>query len=133
MVDIVSPYNALNGHELKKIVLREVERAMDNSGIFHISRTFPVVDWNWTLKIKAYPQEPAEDEVGVSRHEAVGPVPDHGQSVEEELKGGREEVGKAVAPNAVRTEEDLPVPKPQERPGIGIVDSILGAVGPKKM
>ena len=132
MVDIVSPYNALNGYELKKIVLREVERAIDNSGVFHISRTFPVVDWNWTLTIKAYPQEPAEDQIAISGHEAVGPVPDHGQMIDEELKGGRTEVGKVIAPDAVRTEEELPVPKPQERPGIGIVDTILGAVGSKK-
>ena len=131
-MDIVSPYNALNGQELKKIVLAEVERAIDNSGLFHISRTFPVVDWSWNLKIKAYPQEPAEEEIGLSRREAVAPVPDHGQTVEEELKGGREEVGKAVAPDAVRTEEKLPVPKPQERPGVGIVDSILNLVESKK-
>lgn len=44
-------YNALTGAELKKIILAEVERELDNAGIEGVGRTFPMVSWHWQLKL----------------------------------------------------------------------------------
>jgi thermostable 8-oxoguanine DNA glycosylase len=54
------PFNALNGRELANAIAIEVARAMDNNEQFRTHLTFPIVEWNWTLTVKAYPIEAQE-------------------------------------------------------------------------
>jgi hypothetical protein len=44
-------YNALTGAELKVIIMREIERAIDNAGINSIAITYPEVCWAWGLSV----------------------------------------------------------------------------------
>jgi hypothetical protein len=44
-------YNALTGAELKTVIVKEVERAIDRAGINSIGVTYPLASWSWNLRI----------------------------------------------------------------------------------
>ncbi len=48
-------HNALTGLELKAAILVDIKEALDADIRFEAHLTFPIVDWDWDLKIQAYP------------------------------------------------------------------------------
>lgn len=50
-------FHALTGPEVKAIILREVEREIDNSGEFGNIYSFPQIDWTWNLSLNAYDRD----------------------------------------------------------------------------
>lgn len=102
-------FNALNGAEVKAIILREIDQAMEADEQFSKHLTYPLVEWEWQLKVKAHQesgefQASADGAVAVKQTEPMAVV----------LKGGRsvmksEALPESQAPDEVRAEADLPV------------------------
>jgi hypothetical protein len=59
-------FNALNGSELKKILMNEIERALDADPDFRPHLTFPMVRWSWKLEMRVYPRDPEGKSVEAS-------------------------------------------------------------------
>ena len=51
-------FNALNGHEIKKIVLAQIKAEMDGNYRLKTHLTYPKIKFKWSLEIEAYPLEP---------------------------------------------------------------------------
>src|SRR5260370_12324949 len=69
-------FNALNGIELKKLILTEVQKRLDNDGDFRVNLSYPIVSWEWELTVRVYPRDPAEFVVkAAGAVETVGPPP----------------------------------------------------------
>ncbi len=107
-------FNPLNGAEVEAIIIREVKAAFAEVSDFREMVTFPVVRWNWNLKIDCYPREPQTIELQKSgAHVATDATPEEMTSTQAiELKG-QNAVGAVgmQAPDQAREEAGLPVPK----------------------
>lgn len=118
-------FNALNGQELKKIIMQQVERALDEDFHFRQHLTYPVVSFNWNLVVSAYPLQPPEFKIG-AEHDIVAapkgeeiPMPKPEEIGTFEL-GGRSKID---TPNQAREESGQAVPTPivVGRPGEQVV------------
>ncbi len=118
-------FNALNGQELKKIILQQVEKAMDEDFHFRRHLTYPVVSFDWKLVVSAYPLQPPKFEI-TAEHDVVAapageeiPVPKPEEIGTFELQGSR----KAAAPDQHREESGQQIPSPTVvgRPGERVV------------
>lgn len=124
-------YNALNGNELKTIIFNQIKAALDNDTQFSQNRTFPVVEFNWNVTIKAYPLEPPEQttkgagvitQVDKTSNEPKVIPTEESKSVEVALEGGKT-TDETKFPDKVREEEEgLEVRTPTTIPGVGTVD-----------
>ena len=120
------PYFALNGYEIIDVVLSELKKSMLASGQFPIHKTFPEVSWKWSIEFQVYPSEP---KVMKYKHEGrefkdeprLGPK-------QVTLEGGREDVGKTIAPDRVRVEEGLKLAKPVTKRNVGTVDELVDSL-----
>jgi hypothetical protein len=56
-------FQALDGTELKRIILAEVQRSLDNDAHFKRHLTYPLVSFAFSVVISAYPMEPPEFQV----------------------------------------------------------------------
>lgn len=107
-------FNALNGQELKKIIMQQVEKAIDEDFHFRRHLTYPIVSFDWKLLVSAYPLQPPEFKIG-AEHDVVAapegeeiPAPTPEQIETFELDGSR----KIEAPDAAREESGQPIPAP---------------------
>lgn len=120
------PYFALNGHEIVDVVISELKKSMLASGSFPIHKTFPEVSWKWSIEFEVYPSEPK-----VMKHQMEGrefkDEPRIGPK-QVTLEGGREDVGKAIAPDKVRVEEGLKLAKPVTKRNVGTVDELVDSL-----
>ena len=53
-------FNAINGAELLKIILKEFQEQGELHDEFNESITFPIVEWEGELRMRAYPRTPSE-------------------------------------------------------------------------
>jgi hypothetical protein len=67
MATAIRPFQAITGLELKKIILAQIEREMDNDCRFRNSVTYPRLTWAWALNVKYHPGEPGEFNIEVSK------------------------------------------------------------------
>ncbi|HXP82590.1 MAG TPA: hypothetical protein VN976_22010 [Verrucomicrobiae bacterium] len=67
------PFNALNGLELKKIILKEIENYLDNDFHFRQSAAYPLISWGWKAAFNMYPNEPGHFEVSIGPKEIRAP------------------------------------------------------------
>jgi hypothetical protein len=106
-------YNALQGDEVKKIILREVEQAFNEVADFRPSVAFPVLRWQWNLKIDCYPRDPQNIEIQkTGAHVATDATDEELTSTQPIELSGQNAVGAAgmLAPDQAREEAGLPVP-----------------------
>ncbi len=107
-------FNALNGQELKKIIMQQVEKAIDEDFHFRRHLTYPIVSFNWNLIVSAYPLQPPEFKIGAEHdvvaapkgEEILAPTPEQIKTFE--FEGG----SKIEAPDAAREESGQAVPAP---------------------
>ncbi len=118
-------FNALNGQELKKIIMQQVEKAIDDDFHFRRHLTYPVVSFDWKLVVSAYPLQPPKFEIA-AEHDVVAapegaeiPVPKPGEIKTFELEGS----SKIDTPDQARDESGQPIPTPTVvgRPGERVV------------
>lgn len=120
------PYFALNGLEIVDVVISELKKSMLTSGNFPVNKTFPEVSWKWSIEFEVYPSEP---KFMHHKHEGrefkdeprIGPN-------KVTIEGGREGVGKTVAPDKVRIEEGLKLSKPVTKRNVGTVDELVDSL-----
>jgi hypothetical protein len=140
-------YNGLTGLELKKLILRVLEKELEGDTNFSQHMTYPQVTFEVKVEIEAYPRSPAKSKVmargghrekgfepkageEVVRIEFAGEGPEVGAvgeregSVPKHLAGHVMPVG--PAPDEVRIVEGLPVPRKRIVPGVGVVDAPTG-------
>lgn len=117
MTAILKSYNALTGEELKRTILREVERALDNAGINSPAITFPLASWSWHLDIfQREGDGETKREIGEEpeRHITAGtPIPaDAPERTVKALTGGSKRFKHhPPAPTEVREAEGLKMPE----------------------
>jgi len=112
-------FNALNGDELRQVLLRDVQRVLSQDQELQRHLTFPKVSWRVTIDLKIYPRTPEDKKVEVEGFvEQVIPVPEQpdnvaaAQPVETAEKPLSEtltsdpspEVGEHLPPDALREE-----------------------------
>lgn len=143
----VNLFNALNGTEVKHLILKEVERQIDLSGEFTNNITFPYLEWEVTAKVLAYPKQRPGEEPAI-KVEAGGTITKH-QDPDKEGDYGMDEITLGInekglktvlefdtkhtvdTPDLARVNADLPLPTPSPVPGVGIVDKLVQSVKTK--
>lgn len=125
-------FNALNGLELREIILKQVTKALDDDWHFRRNLTYPIVRFKFRLDIHAYPQDPPEFDVETEAAMSIDPefqpevvdgVPIGQEHIE--LAGG----AKIEAPDKAREESGLPVPSPERAAGTVVERPIEPAKG----
>ncbi len=117
----IRPFNALNGLEIKKIILAEIDRHLSQDYRFAQHLTYPVVTWAWKLAVNAYPMDSGQFQVEIGPKVAKAPgaeMPAEGaESVEIDFTGGKNVAPTAMTPDAARRGAALPVSTPRAVPG----------------
>jgi hypothetical protein len=134
---VVRPFNALSGLELKKIIIKEIERHLDNDFHFRQNVAYPLISWSWKLAANVYPGEPPNFEVNIadkqiraSGNEEFVPQSD---PVQVDLGSTRDVTAPAgESADSVRRESGIPVPAPRTVKGPGGQRMVVDAppVGP---
>jgi hypothetical protein len=105
-------FNALNGDEVKKIILADIARTLEADSELQPHICFPRVSWRWKLEMDIYPRTPNEKVVEVTG-EAIQ-VQDNGTPVVAAAETHIREVYSSpsreiVAPDKIRQEEGLAI------------------------
>lgn len=123
-------FNAVNGTELKAIILAEIKRMLDEDSRFATHLTYPVFSFAFHIKLARYPGEPRELEVeGRYRRVTTEDIPT-GEPEQLDLKGSLAVDAPAeggLAPDEARERAGLPVTVPTRVPvgksGVSTVDA----------
>lgn len=134
---VVRPFNALNGLEWKKIILKEIERNLDNDFHFRQHVAYPLISWQWKMAVNVYPGEPANFEVSIGPKEMRAPgmedfVPED-DPVQVDIVAQRDVTAPAgESADSVRRDAGLPVPSPRAVKGPGNQRMVVDAppIGP---
>jgi hypothetical protein len=111
---LVAPFNALNGLELRKYILSRVEKKLEESNDFPEGLTFPWV--RWTITILSYPQQDINDDPKFKIVDEAGIPPTDPADIVFDLN----EI--VDTPDKARIESGQEVPTPVPGPGLGIRD-----------
>lgn len=117
-------FNALNGMELKKVILQQMERTLEDSGDFQQNVTYPWVKYSFELKMTSYPKFSADSEpisVAIAEDTLTDPdfmVPDEPPT----LTVVSSEPVIVDTPDQARVDADLPIPTPVPVVGVGVID-----------
>ena len=125
-------FNALNGTEVKNLIVGEVARSFDQHPDFRAHITFPEVRWKWTLEIEVYPRDPSTIRMqGGAEYAEVAAVRPDGtvdhagaQAVTVVLESERDVTRDGDPPDKVRLDEGLPVYAPAQS-DFGVVDEAI--------
>lgn len=129
-VPIGAIFNAINGCEFLSMLLKMTEAACQNSGLFDLNTTYPIIkNAKVTIEFEAYPRDPEKETLVVPI-----PIPTKETEPREPLKAYRLEealqgVGSEIAPDDIRQRYDIPIPTPT-RDAVGIVER-LKSIGKK--
>lgn len=105
-------FNALDGTELAKAVtaqiLPKIKEQLEADSNFAGHVTYPVVEWEWELTVRAYPHEP-----GSFRAKAAGKLAAPKVTI---VRGSRlvDSSDDNNTPDAVRVESGIPVTRPEK-------------------
>lgn len=112
-------FHALTGPEITEIIVREVRRALETSGEFRNIYSYPQIDWEWTLSLRAYDRDhnliPIETSGRVKNAEASKRII---------LEHEREFIER---PDAVREELGLPTIQTTRRGGLVFDEPVGGS------
>ena len=101
-------FNALNGVELRKYILHQIEKKLEDSNEFPEGLTFPWVKWE--VKILSYPQQDVNDEPKFKFMGEDGSIPTPVDD-EHEVPITVIELSEIVdIPDKARVDSDQPVP-----------------------
>jgi hypothetical protein len=121
-------FNAIDGEELRKIILRDLDKELSLDGDFRQHVTYPVVEWTWklTMKVIARDQEVDREISGSIRQfdpesKLALPIPDEEKPRIISVQGSRS-IGEKVAPDKVREQQKMPVTVPTKVAGLGTFD-----------
>jgi hypothetical protein len=107
-------YNAITGRELKAILLREIESAMNEVFDFTSDAiTLPVVRWTWNIRCDVYPRTPQTIELErVGSRISTDATPEEMTSTQPYEMQGANAIGASgmLAPDEAREQAGLPVP-----------------------
>lgn len=123
------PFNALNGAELKALVLKEVREAIDRDFHFQEQLTYPVVTFAFKLAVTAFPCDPPgftiESAATLEDKNAPKPVnrPESAEASGNVNVDAPNDAG--LTPDQARRRAGLPVPLPSPSYG-GTVDRRSG-------
>lgn len=114
----VRPFNALNGEEVKNVILTTIKNHLDADSRFKKHLAYPQIAWRFALAIDAYPMEPSKIELNIGPQTVKAPgaellVDDSFISID--IKGGQNVNAPAeggISSDAARREAGLPVPAP---------------------
>jgi hypothetical protein len=120
-------FNALNGPELKKAILAELDKEMELSGEFRNNLTYPWVKFDASIRVLSYPKQDmnaaptlvARAEGEISTEEAV----DYSVPAVEVVNIDTQKV--IDTPDAVRIETGQPVPTQATVAGVQIDKPVL--------
>ena len=118
-------FNALTGREVKAIILREIAKAMDQDEQFASHLTYPLIEWDWTVNLRAFAQENSEFKTEASGKITVSqPEP-----VTVQLAGARsvtksDDHPEGQAPDEARREAGLPVTSVEDT-RVGPVEKVV--------
>jgi len=137
----IRPFNAINGTELKKIILTRIQNQLNADTRFGHHLTYPQMSWRFKLAINVYPSEPSSMEVEIGPETVKAPgaelLPADTPHVEIDIGGGSDitaPVPGGQTADAARREAGLAVPAPQAIPGPGgerVTVDVPGLVPPK--
>jgi len=105
-------FNALNGAELKKAVLADIEREMDLSGEFRNHVTYPWVKYTAHLTLLSYPKQAMDAEPGLklSVSGVATDNPDYKFMEEPEVVLDLKSVSVIDVPDQTRVDSGQPIP-----------------------
>lgn len=112
---IVAPFNALNGQELRNYITTQLAKKLEASNEFPEGLTFPWV--KLSLSILSYPQQGMNDDpkFKFSLEEGIAPTAEQEPTV---ITINLDEI--IDTPDKARVDSDQPVPTPTPGPGLGI-------------
>jgi hypothetical protein len=129
MADLV--FNALNGPELKAVILAAIAKKLDDTGEFSTHMTYPWVSYTFNVGIVSYPKQAMDAEPGIVAVQEtpvdIGKFPTNEEAPEPatvtQVHGG------AVidTPDKARLDADLPLPTTAVGLGGVIVDKPIVA------
>jgi hypothetical protein len=134
-------FNALTGPELKVVIMKEIERLLEETNEFGNHRAFPWVKVSiGRIKILAYPKQglDEEPEIKTDEFEKVLSEPDAPQPDEQPVVVEIEPSERIIdTPDAARVGAGLPLPTPglADAGGVvvpGIVDKMVYPANPEK-
>ena len=119
-------FTPLNGEEVKKMILKEIENELDLDGDFRQHITYPTLEWDWTLRMECQQRTPTT----LERHlqgsvETVSPETKKPVPLPPDAKRISKIRGKGrtvTTPDRDRAASDMPVFAPKNVEGVGIVD-----------
>jgi hypothetical protein len=105
-------YNALTGLELKKTILREVERELDHAGINSAAITFPAASWSWSLTIRQMDADGVPMGDKAERTVKAGDEESVASKVVNAMRGGSKRFRhNPPSPTEVRVSEEFDLPE----------------------
>src|SRR5689334_10786999 len=113
-------FHPLTGTEFAEIIVNELKARLDNSTLLQPHLTFPKALFKLELTIESYPMN-APEEFKIERTLEVTGVPHKEEPLSEKIVTSKS-VGEtqATAPDALRIENDLPVPVTVQDPSTGL-------------
>jgi hypothetical protein len=120
----IRPYNALNGIEIREIILSEIKRQLENDFRFRQNVAYPLISWSWKLAVNAYPLDPPQFEVNVADKVITAPGAEgflpEGAVVEIDIGSSRDVTAPAgETADAARRSANISVPTPRSVKGPG--------------
>lgn len=119
-------FTALNGIELKKVILARIEQELDDSGRFQQNLAYPWLKWSASVSLTSYPQAPMEDEPKeiIQVKEELGDDTVSLDQLQPPATVVVVEIPPTVidTPDQARVDAELPLPTPTPIVNIGIVD-----------
>lgn len=116
----VRSFTALNGNEIKKAILADVERQLDMDYHFGAHLSYAAISWKWKLACDVYPKEIGSFEAqseATLHPQTARPIEDEEKSEKIDLEGSRrvtagfEEQGQSADSVRRETGQSVPVTK----------------------
>jgi hypothetical protein len=130
-------FHALNGEEVKRAILHDIEAAFAEVSDFRPAIALPVVRWEWTCKLSVYPRDPQDITMKKAGDLTAGDASEAEKqnATDTVLEGfGAAGADGMEAPDQVRERIGLPVPtlKSDRRTGNSFDEMVTKAPEPEE-
>lgn len=119
-------FTPLNGDEVKKMILKEIEKDLDQDADFRQHLTYPTIEWEWQLKITCQQRE-SQDVARTITGKAITVDKETNQELppqaDDKPRSRLLKRNRAVTtPDKERIKSNLPVNVRENIPGVGMHD-----------
>lgn len=126
-------FNALNGEEVRKIIISDIEKHLSGDADFRQHLTYRSIEYVFELRMRVTTTEPRQVKATLkSGRQQVDPASKEeiagASSIEKSVLSGQEIDSRVKAPDRIREESGLHIPRPQITPTGEIVDIPLEQV-----